>query len=365
MSDLERIESEAKALRRAVLDAMVTEDAALVEARSGGESSLWYDPAWAAAQRKMSAEMYRALNDYEAGRVSGPELLRRWSAAIDRATRSAYLAGVKKSGGLPDRGGELFLKRSQGAEREYASGFVSDIEADGVKFPGGAGARLGLYVNSWDSWRVQGWIDGDPDDRYEYHWVLHAQESCPDCLLLAANGPYTAGSLPCVPRSSDTQCKSRCKCELVRYLRSEPVSATTVKTLGLEDAPVANLLSPSPPPGLRTPTEDERPQIADLQYGIAYWRREAAEALDAGDEEAYRDALMNRKAMNADLIAYMESNGIHATPVLSVDEILTGADISAEHIAQLMADATDALTLGRVSGSTLRDILAEFESEAS
>jgi hypothetical protein len=48
------------------------------------------------------------------------------------------------------------------------------------------------------------------------YWDLGVAEHCPDCLILNANSPYTAQSIPTYPAAGTTQCKGNCQCNLRR-----------------------------------------------------------------------------------------------------------------------------------------------------
>jgi hypothetical protein len=327
------------------------------EAAGPGESSTWFDPKWAAEKRTASKDLYGALADFQAGRINADTLADRWQTTIDKATRAAYESGLRRSGAVMDRGGDLFLKRSREAEGSFARNFVNDLANDNVRYPGGPGARLGLYVKSLDSWKTQGWIDGDPDPRYEYDWVLGSLEPCDDCTLLASMGPYTDTSLPTVP-GTDTRCLSNCRCHLIR--REVPVPkerAAETRAVDSEGMPVETLLEPEPPRGLGRPSDDQWMSIADLQYQVNYWRRE----MDiATTEEGFLAAMSERKAANEALIGYTTENGVYAVPTLSVDDILTGEDIMPVHVEEMMADSLDGLTLGRLSKREINALMADF-----
>jgi hypothetical protein len=81
------------------------------EAAGPGESSTWFDPKWAAEKRSASKDLYGALADFQAGRIDAGALADRWQTTIDKATRAAYESGLRRSGAVMDRGGDLFLKR--------------------------------------------------------------------------------------------------------------------------------------------------------------------------------------------------------------------------------------------------------------
>lgn len=54
-----------------------------------------------------------------------------------------------------------------------------------------------------------------PDDA-QFNWKLGIAEHCEDCINLAADSPHMKGELPVFPGDGGTDCKTNCKCHLVR-----------------------------------------------------------------------------------------------------------------------------------------------------
>lgn len=110
-----------------------------------------------------------------------------------------------------------WVEKFRRAEYTYLNKFIDDIV-------NGRGTmkyhdRLDMYVDTVDSLFHAGRVDTFPEEGTKIYWMTGASaQVCPDCDLLAAESPYTPGSLPTTPRAGDTSCLSKCNCTLrIRY----------------------------------------------------------------------------------------------------------------------------------------------------
>lgn len=81
--------------------------------------------------------------------------------------------------------------------------------------------RVAQYVSGLAAFRVAGELARD--GAQGYLWRLGAKDHCPDCVALAASGPYPVDELPTTPGMGATICRHNCGCSLVRaQIRSAP-----------------------------------------------------------------------------------------------------------------------------------------------
>lgn len=76
--------------------------------------------------------------------------------------------------------------------------------------------RIQMYVDTLDSLFTSGSVSVVSQDKpVVIHWVVnHLAEHCVSCLYLEKFGPYTAETLPCVPRDGMQKCRTNCRCTL-------------------------------------------------------------------------------------------------------------------------------------------------------
>lgn len=115
---------------------------------------------------------------------------------------------------------ELFAGRAVEKELVYFEGFMQDLRGgrygnpeDG--FTTGVDARLRMYGNKVGGTMNEVFVLASPDtDTFE--WAMLADEHCDDCPRWASGGPYTKQDLPAHPRDGSSQCRTNCRCVLVR-----------------------------------------------------------------------------------------------------------------------------------------------------
>jgi len=172
-----------------------------------------------------------------------------------------------------------------------------------------------------------------------------------------SHSPYDKYSLPTTPRSGDTSCRMNCRCHLEFEAPTGEQPETGVfgipGQLGDElPRPTQGqsladwLRPPEPPEGLSTPEGKDRLAVDSLQGEVNYWRRAISQIDEVADPEDFMAAVEARKAANSKLIDYLEERDLWDAPLLSVDEVITGRDISllAERGLFELSVSGDALT---------------------
>ena len=96
---------------------------------------------------------------------------------------------------------------------EYLDKWAADIASGKVKLDGRANVRAQLYGDASrgtyeQNRRATAATNGNQQERR----ILHAAESCADCLQYAALGWQPIGTLP---RIGQSQCRTNCKCTMI------------------------------------------------------------------------------------------------------------------------------------------------------
>jgi len=182
-------------------------------------------------------------------------------------------------------GDEEWLSRASAEELRYASKFGKDIDAGNLKMP--RQRRAMLYAQTLNGIALNAKIEALPDNSRIW-WRLGRGEHCIDCLILAANSPYTKWNLPTTPRSGDTRCVSNCLCKLEVNLgvlsRAEREDAAEYAQK--RDQSLNDMLRPvKPPRGMRLA---EPPAAAE--DGGARPGSEGASEAGSGEEQDQREA---------------------------------------------------------------------------
>lgn len=156
--------------------------------------------------------------------------------------------------------------------------------------------------------------------------------NCDVCPLLAASGPYTRETIPCFPRSGSTPCLSSCKCFLVFVKGKAPEAPKTpadqVVSTAIGDPPQA-------PIGWRVPTDTERDTLRDLEARMNFARRQIA--LTPPDSAEQRRWIRDRRALNQALRELTERERIYHVPTFSVPEVVSGFNVAATEVTDLVA----------------------------
>lgn len=121
---------------------------------------------------------------------------------------------------------ELFAGRAVEKELVYFEGFMKDLRsgrygdvAEGLTT--GADARLRMYGNKVGGTMNEVFVLASPDTD-TFGWVMLADEHCDDCPRWASGGPYTKKDLPAHPRDGSSECRTNCRCVLVRQSDGMP-----------------------------------------------------------------------------------------------------------------------------------------------
>jgi hypothetical protein len=232
-------------------------------------------------------------------------------------------------------GDEEWLRRAVDSEVGYARDLADGVAKGATITPD---LRANSYAAALDGVGWNGAVESMPEGTV-IHWVLGQAEHCDSCCLIAAHSPYDKYSLPTTPRAGDTDCRMNCKCRLV-FKQGEDAGEPQDGVfgidayLGADEMPVPmqgegllDWLAPGEAPeGMMLPNATERLAMDEMYNEVNYNRRLMSQ-LDP-DSEEFMAAVQARKEANGELIDYMEERGIWDKPLLSVDEVITGKDIS-------------------------------------
>lgn len=300
--------------------------------------------------REHTRKMQRLTGKLAKEGITQSEYNREVQKVITQSFTDSYAAGkgVKPSD-LTD--GDLeWLRRAAEAEAGFARQFGKDIRKDKLRMP--RQQRAALYGLSCEGIAWAGRVEAaGSNDRI--HWRLGHAEHCPDCLILAANGPYTKENLPTTPKAGDTECRTGCKCRLEFSRgqvppgeREDSEDYTAVRDAGLRE-----LAEPEVPPGMRAPGKDEQRYIDGLRARINYHRRAMALTDDADEK---REHASKRKAYNDELIEFLEKQGIYEVPVYSVDDVIDGRHLGRKAKRDIFNVGLDGKTLSKASRERLK-----------
>ena len=173
-----------------------------------------------------------------------------------------------------------------GKEMSFMSKFADDVLARKGKMD--YSRRMKMYAEGVTPMFIFGQMVYLPEDA-KIKWVLgETDKHCLDCLVIAANSPYTKKTLPTVPRACDSRCLSNCACSL------------HFPDIGPNDDYVYYLMKNYSPNGENIP---EPAEVVGLQRnlssfyfhrGNAHLDKDKAEMKLANDERTrYRDSIKN------------------------------------------------------------------------
>ena len=215
-------------------------------------------------------------------------------------------------------------------------------------------------------------VDRDQSFVVEGMVVHNSAEHCNDCILLASHSPYDRYSLPTTPRAGDTACRVNCKCSLVfeKGTGEQPQDGVFGIPGQLDDSlprptqgqSLADWLKPQDPPeGLSVPDGKDRLAVDALQGEVNYWRRAIAQLDEVGDPEEFLAAVEARKAANSKLIDYLEERDLWDAPLLSVDEVITGRDISLLAERELFEMSVSGKALGETAEREVLRLIEKYD----
>lgn len=259
-------------------------------------------------------------------------------------------------------GDEEYIRRAVDAEMGYARKFGNDIVNDNLKMPRVERAAMYSQTLNGIAWHAK--VEEQPDN-VQIDWVLGHAEHCPDCIILAANSPYSKWNLPTTPKAGATQCLTNCECKLrfkkARFTDEELDDAEAYTKV--KDQPLNEFTSqPKPPFGMRKATIIEQVDIDDLRSEINFNRRRIAQA--GLSEKELETAVRLRKEANAELIEYLEENDIYEVPLWSVDDVLDGRHISETTINDIFRDGIDGKSLGKIAKDKIDGLVGKYKKAA-
>lgn len=146
-----------------------------------------------------------------AGNIS----LTQWELGAASIIKDAHLANAAMgAGGNLGIAGYGRAGINLADEFRFLHNFAGEIKR-GTISEAQALARIKQYGNAAKQayWRE---LDQNTPEQALVDWRLNPGEHCPDCVSMAAGGPYKPGELTVYPGSGATQCRGSCNCELVR-----------------------------------------------------------------------------------------------------------------------------------------------------
>lgn len=305
--------------------------------------------ALATAKKRYLEDFKGLLGELQQGEIDQKEFARQARPLISDAFGKAYEIGVKRP---LDDGDEEWLRRAVDAEVGHASGLAKDVFQGNVQ---DVAFRANNYASSLDGVAWNAKVESMPEN-VVIDWVLGIGTHCSSCILLSAHSPYSKFSLPTTPKAGDSECHQNCLCHLeFRFDDTQPEDGVFGIPGQLDDSlprPTQGqsladwLRPPEPPDGLSTPEGKDRLAVDSLQGEVNYWRRAISQIDEVADPEDFMAAVEARKAANSKLIDYLEERDLWDAPLLSVDEVITGRDISllAERGLFELSVSGDALT---------------------
>ena len=315
----------------------------------------------------------KAALDLEKGRIDRAM----FQAKVKQTTFDSYEAAYAKGKGVKPTdltdGDREYLRRAVETELGYLDGFADDLESGAVGTPGKwtRQKRVKAYSDSVEGVAWHGNVEANaPDDSTLIDWILGTAEHCPDCLLLAANSPYTRLTLPTTPKAGSTACRSNCKCRL--GYRSGKKGSDAAELEYKKDATLAELMKPPVPAGTRRPNDDEQQHIDNLRTKMNYQRRRIAREQEAvrnaktkselaAAQDRLREAVSLRKGYNRQLNEFADKNDIFEVPVFSVDDVITEKDIGRRARRDIARHGLDGDSLSMLDAKATARLLRGFE----
>ena len=188
---------------------------ALHRHQEGIDTTRWVERAFHAREqiqqrlRQQISQIWRTLQD---GGETG-EFYRDTRRLLKEAYAANFQAGLLAVGWHEPTTADdtRWLRTFSRHENRYLRRFAEDMRTSTGTMP--YHRRMQMYLNTADAAYFAGQLAGLPHGT-EIHWELSDVEHCDDCVTWAADGPYTADSLPAVPRDGTSACLSNCRCSL-------------------------------------------------------------------------------------------------------------------------------------------------------
>lgn len=169
---------------------------------------------------------------FKAGSITFTTVKTRSSIALKSATEQAFQLGVKAAGlvtpkgGLitPTKGERIWLASYLREELKYWNRFL-----DGIRTA--TDRQIATRVQNYCSTVRSAYESGrvlSVGDQVVIFWELESANPCPDCMFLSRHAPYTAETLPTVPKGGQTRCLAYCYCSL-RIVKTTEKEVSSVK----------------------------------------------------------------------------------------------------------------------------------------
>lgn len=179
---------------------------------------------------EVRSDLTNAVHRYQAGDWSGWEFGEyAYRVLLPAHRRAAYLGrrlagetrGAAAGATLPPNSIDEDLGWAQAeGQRPFLREFVADL--GNGEYGRGEDFRVAMVIRRAELYALrlagtanEGWALNLATDM-TVRWVdVNDEAECPDCLSLAADGPYLVKDLPTYPGRGDTQCLMNCRCQLV------------------------------------------------------------------------------------------------------------------------------------------------------
>ena len=166
---------------------------------------LSYQKVIADANARLQAE----LEKFDAEKISKVTFLKRSKDILNASYKRAFLKGSGLTKVSAE--GQEWLENFSEKQFGFLDAFATDIEAGAGKVE--YDTRMGMYANAIQAAYWSGSIVGSD---HPLNWITTANESCDDCLDMQSKNPWEPTDLMRVPGDGSTECKTHCKCRLVR-----------------------------------------------------------------------------------------------------------------------------------------------------
>lgn len=174
--------------------------------------------------RDTSEEARALVAQVAAGEIGPRQFGDLFGALLEEAHTEAVVIGRSHAGDTAplEEDDRRFARSIVDGESEFLAGFVRDLEddryldAEGNFRLAAAEQRAGLYAGRLVGTANEAWGLTLPPETSLLYWRLGASDenNCSDCPELASRSPYRVDTIPTWPGRSETQCLSRCRCDV-------------------------------------------------------------------------------------------------------------------------------------------------------
>ncbi len=154
----------------------------------------------------------KLVNRFAAGKITKFQFTKSSRQMFERAHMKSWTFGLRAFN--PSANLEEFdlkeIKKTVDKQMLFAEKMATQIKAKDTTMP--IARRAAMYANAADGSFEMAAITRMKD--VNIYWRLTARKSCSTCIALATSSPFSAGTLPTVPRAGRTICVTNCKCFL-------------------------------------------------------------------------------------------------------------------------------------------------------